>query len=366
MADEPTTQSASPMSEQPPAKKANPRVRVGLTILGAFVLVIGAIALLRWWLHGRFIESTDDAYLRADSVAVAPRVSGYIDELYVVSNQTVKVGQPLLRIDERNYRAQLSQQQATLTAHTADISTADSQILQQQASIEQYRAQLAGAQANTRFARQEAERFKGLHEQGVETQERYEQALNQLDQNETAEHSASASLLIAQRQQVTLENQKNQAQAQLQAAQASLDAAKLNLDDTLLRASIEGRVGDDTAQLGEYVQPGTRLMSIVPVQAIYLVANFKETQLRRMHIGQPAKIRVDALDRVIAGRIESFAPGTGSQFALLPPENATGNFIKIVQRVPVRFRLLPPAEVADRLVPGLSVTVQIDTRESGH
>ncbi len=161
-----------------------------------------------------------------------------------------------------------------------------------------------------------------------------------------------------------MQSQLLQSHAQLEAAQAVVSTAKLNLDDTLLRASVAGRVGDDTARLGQYVEPGTRLMSIVPIQDVYVVANFKETQIRRMRIGQPATVRVDALgDRLIDARVESFSPGTGAQFALLPPENATGNFIKIVQRVPVRLHLLPPADIAERLLPGLSVTVSVDTRQ---
>ncbi len=158
----------------------------------------------------------------------------------------------------------------------------------------------------------------------------------------------------------------NQAHAQLEGAKAASNTAQLNLDDTIVRASIDGRIGDKTAQVGQFVQPGTRLMSVVPVQDIYLVANYKETQVRRMQVGQKATVKVDAVgDDEIPGAIESFAPGTGAQFALLPPENATGNFIKIVQRVPVRIKLTPSKEVAARLVPGLSVSVEIDTRTDG-
>jgi membrane fusion protein (multidrug efflux system) len=149
----------------------------------------------------------------------------------------------------------------------------------------------------------------------------------------------------------------------LEVAKAASNTARLNLDDTIIRASIDGRIGDKTAQVGQFVQPGTRLMSVVPVQDVYLVANFKETQVRHMTVGQKATVKVDALgDQEISGVIDSFAPGTGAQFALLPPENATGNFIKIVQRVPVRIKLMPPKDVAPRLLPGLSASVDIDTR----
>jgi membrane fusion protein (multidrug efflux system) len=341
-------------------------VRLGLGITVAIVIVIGLLVGGRWLFYGRFIESTDDAYLTADQVVVAPRVSGYIDEIYVVDNQKVAAGQPLLRIDLRNYQAALSQQTATVDARLADITAAESQIQQQEAQVAQYQAQLAGAQANAKFAQHEAERFKNLSAQGAETEERYAQAVNQMHQTAATADAAAASVRVAQRQVATLQSQMTQTRAQLEGARASVNTANLNLGDTLIRASVDGRVGDNTARLGQYVQPGTRLMSIVPIQGVYLVANFKETQIARMRIGQPAQVRVDALgDGEIPGRIESFAPGTGAQFALLPPENATGNFIKIVQRVGVRVHLMPSKEMAERLLPGLSVTVHIDTSQDG-
>jgi membrane fusion protein, multidrug efflux system len=299
-------------------------------------------------------------------VTVAPRVSGYIDAVYVVENQQVVAGQPLLHIDLRNYKAALAQQLASVDARGADIRAVQSQIAQQEAQVGQYRAQLAGAEANAHFAAAEAERYRNLHEQGVETEERYEQAVNERNQTAATVHAAVASVRVAERQLATLQSQMSQTRAQLEGAQAAASAAQLNVDDTLIRASISGRIGDDTARLGQYVAPGTRLMSIVPVQDVYLIANFKETQLKRMRVGQPASVRIDALgDREIPGRVDSFAPGTGAEFALLPPENATGNFIKIVQRVPVRVHLMPPKDIAARLLPGLSVTVSIDTNAKG-
>lgn len=346
-----------------PARRRNPRVRVGLSVLGVLALVVAIVVGARWWVYGRFIESTDDAYLRADVVTVAPRVGGYVQALYVQENQKVAAGQPLLRIDVRNYQAALSQQSADLDARRAGIDFADNQIRQQQALVAQNRAQLAGAEANARFASGQEQRYRMLRDQGVETEERYEQALNQRNQAQASLQAANAAVRVAERQLATMQSALSQSRAQLQAAQAMVNTARLNLDDTLLRASVAGRVGDDTARLGEYVQPGTRLMSIVPIRQVYAVANFKETQIRSMRIGQSATVRVDALgDRLIDARVESFSPGTGAQFALLPPENATGNFIKIVQRVPVRLQLLPPADLADRLLPGLSVTVSVDTR----
>ena len=356
----------APAPATPTNGDGNRRIRTGLFIVLTVIALIGIGYGVRWVVYGRFIETTDDAYLRADTVTVAPRVSGYIDRIYVVDNQLVKAGEPLVRIDLRNYKAVLNQQDASVDARNADIQAAQSQFTQQEAAVESARAQLVGAEANAKFARDESDRYKGLRDQGVETDERYAQAVNERNQTAAAVLGAAANVKVAERQLVTARTQINQVRAQLEGAKAASHTAQLNLDDTIVRASIDGRIGDKTAQLGQFVQPGTRLMSVVPVQDVYLVANYKETQVRRMRVGQHANVKVDALgDEAIPGTIESFAPGTGAQFALLPPENATGNFIKIVQRVPVRIKLMPPTDVAARLLPGLSVSVDIDTRTDG-
>jgi membrane fusion protein (multidrug efflux system) len=372
MADAPSPAPAVPTApaQTAPAAPANGdgnrRIRTVLFIVLAILALVGIAYGVRWLVYGQYIESTDDAYLRADSVTVSPRVNGYIDQVYVIDNQHVKSGDPLVRIDLRNYKALLSQQDATVDARDADIQAAESQITQQQAAVEQAQAQLVGAEANAKFARDEADRYKGLRDQGVETDERYQQAVNERNQTAAAVLGAEAGIKVAERQVVTLRSQIIQSRAQLEAAKASSNTAKLNLDDTIVRASIDGRIGDKTVQVGQFVQPGTRLMSVVPVQDVYLVANYKETQVRHMHVGQKATVKVDAIGGTeIPGVIDSFAPGTGAQFALLPPENATGNFIKIVQRVPVRIKLTPPKDIIDRLLPGLSVSVDIDTRTAG-
>jgi membrane fusion protein (multidrug efflux system) len=339
-------------------------LRVWLLLGLVILLAAGGVLGLKWWTHGRFVQTTDDAYLHADQVIVAPKVSGYVEQVYVTENQAVSPGQLLARIDARSYQAALAQQGAAIDARRADIALAERQLAQQEAAIDQSRAQLAGAQANVAYTAEEAARYKTLSSQGVETQERAALANNQHDQASATLKADAAAVAVAQRQVAALQAQIAQAKAQLEGAQAQSQAAELNVGDTLLRASIAGRIGDKTVQLGQFVQPGTRLMSIVPTAEIYLVANFKETQIGGMRIGQRATIKIDALGgATIQGRLESFAPGTGAQFALLPPENATGNFTKIVQRVPVRFSLEAPPEVADRLLPGLSATVQVDTQK---
>jgi membrane fusion protein (multidrug efflux system) len=307
----------------------------------------------------------DDAYLRADEVTVEPKVSGYVDQVFVADNQAVEAGQPLVRIDARTYDAALAQQAAAVDGRRADIAAAERQAAQQEAAVQEARVRLEAARNNAAYALGEANRYAALSRQGAETLERYGQAANQRDQAALTARADAAAVSVAERQVATLRAQIAQAKAQLDAAGAVARGARLNLDDTLIRASIAGRIGDKTVRVGQFVQPGTRMMSVVPVQSVYLVANFKETQIGRMRIGQKASVRIDALgDRRIEGVLDSFAPGTGAQFALLPPENATGNFIKIVQRVPVRLRLDAPPTLRDHMLPGLSATVSIDTTQT--
>jgi membrane fusion protein (multidrug efflux system) len=351
----------------PKRKPLSPKVRLGMLIGGGILLLAGLWFGINWLLHGRFMISTDDAYLRADTVTISPRVSGYIDEVYVKDNQHVRAGEPLLHIDKRNYQDTVSQQNASVAARMADLDAAASQIKQQDAVIAQGRANLESARVKAQFAREQAARYKSLRDQGADTEEKFAQFDNEREQNNAAESAALANLRAAESQLGVLKSQREQAQAQLQSAQAQVSTAQQNLDDTVIRASVEGTVGDKSARVGQFVQPGTRMLSVVPVQSVYLIANFKETQIKRMRVGQKATFKVDAIGgKEIDAEIESFAPGTGAQFALLPPENATGNFIKIVQRVPVRLHVTAPKEIAERLLPGLSVVVTVNTLDEGH
>ena len=347
---------------KPRSPLRSPAVRMGLIVAGLALLGLGLFVFIGWWTHGRFVQGTNDAYVRADQVTVSPKVNGYVEAVYVADNQAVVAGQPLVKIDTATYDATLAGQRANVAARQADIEAAQRQVAQQQASVDQANAQLKGAEETAAYAAREAERYRVLSAQGVETRERYAQAVNQREQADTAVRSDRAAGLQAQRQVSTLQAQIGQAKAQLQAAQAQVKSAQINVGDTLLRASIAGRIGDKSVRVGQFVQPGARLMSVVPVQDVYLVANFKETQIGRMRVGQAASVTIDAFgDRRIDAVLDSFAPGTGAQFALLPPENATGNFTKIVQRVPVRFRLRPPADLRDRILPGLSAAASVDT-----
>jgi membrane fusion protein (multidrug efflux system) len=339
------------------------RRRTILLGLGAVVLVAAVIYGVRWWTVGRFIESTDDAYLAADSVTIAPKVSGYVTDVYVADNQAVTVGQPLVRLDSRQYQAVLEQANAAIAARKADIERGEAELLQQQANIAQARAQLEGARAAETHAIEEVKRYEPLVATGAETTEKLADLRNSLSQAAAQLAANIAAVQAAERQPATTRAQIDQSRAQVESAAASVRQAQLDMGDTIVKSTLAGRVGDRAVRVGQFAQPGTRLMTIVPVQDIYLAANFKETQIGLMRAGQPATIHVDALSGAdLHGTVSSFSPGTGSQFALLPPQNATGNFTKIVQRVPVRIHIDAGDEARSLLVPGLSVTVKVDTR----
>ena len=361
------TGSTSADASKDAAVQSGRRSNAGRFLLpvGLVLLVAAVLALAYWWVVGRFMQSTDDAYLQADSVTVAPKVSGYITDVYVGDNVTVKPGDPLVRLDSRQYQAALDQAQATVDAREADIQRAQAGIQQQRAAIEQAKAQLLVAQVASRHAEDEVRRYAPLASTGAESGDQLSVLTSNRDQARATLAADTAAVDQAQARITDLTAQIAQARAQLEAARASARQSQLDLQDTLVRSTLAGRVGDRTVRVGQYAQPGTRMMTIVPVQSVYLTANFKETQIGRMRAGQHASIHVDALpDTDLHGVVDSFSPGTGSEFALLPPENATGNFTKIVQRVPVRIRLDADEQTRKLLLPGLSVTVDVDTRTS--
>jgi membrane fusion protein, multidrug efflux system len=364
-----STTAGSPPHEVPQDSAASPTRRSGkrliLMVLGIIALIVAGIWLARWWTVGRFIESTDDAYLQADSVTVAPKVSGYVTDVYVGDNATVKAGDPLVRLDTRQYQVSLDQAQATIAARAADIQRAQADILQQHANIEQAKAQQQVARVSAQHARDEVQRYAPLAATGAETSERLSELTSTRDQAVATLAANTAAVDAAETQIAATTAQIAQARAQLEAAEASARQAHLDLQDTVVRSVLAGKVGDRSVRVGQYVQPGTRMLSVVPVQSTYLTANFKETQVGHMRVGQPVILHVDALPGTdLHGVVDSFAPGTGAQFALLPPENATGNFTKIVQRIPVRIRIETGPETRSVLLPGLSVTADVDTRSS--
>ncbi|WP_246755935.1 HlyD family secretion protein [Bradyrhizobium neotropicale] len=339
------------------------RLRILLGLIVFLVVACGGAYARQWYAVGRYIESTNNAYLRADQVAMAPRVSGQVSEIYVKDNEEVAAEQPLLRIDPRRYEMIVRQSRATVEAREADVAKSEADLHQQDAVIAQAQADVETARVNSSLAEKEFERSSALAVRGFATQQKNEQTESALAQSRSTENLKQAILDAARQKVATLKAQSAQAAAQLAAAKESLAQAEIDLNDTVVRSPIAGRVGDRTVQLGQFAQPGTRLLTVVPTGQIYLVANFKETQVQNMRPGQPVDISVDAYpDLALTGTVDSFAPGTGAQFALLPPENATGNFTKIVQRVPVRIRVNVPRNAAPAFVPGLSIEVSVNTK----
>ncbi|MDE1150618.1 MAG: HlyD family secretion protein [Azospirillaceae bacterium] len=345
-----------------PSPLANPRVRIGLIIAA----IVVAALLIAWgvyyWTTGQYEQETNDAYLQADVVTISPKVAGYVEQVLVQDNQLVEPGQALAKIDEREPRAKHDQALAQREQGRAAIAEYQAQIRRQEAEITRAKAQLLGAQATALYAQRQVDRYTPLAASGAQTAEQLDQMRQSRDQARAEAVADEAAVESAQRQIDVLNAQIQSAQAQVNQAQAQVNQADVDLQSTLVVSSIRGRVGDRTVRVGQYVQTGTRLMSIVPVEGVYLVANYKETQIGLMRIGQPAIITVDAVSGgEFHGTVESFAPGTGAQFALLPPQNATGNFTKIVQRVPVRIHIEAGPEARKVLVPGLSVIVTVDT-----
>ena len=345
-----------------PTRRLSPRARMILLIVAA-VLVLGIGA---WFIYhetrGKYYEETNDAQVRADMVTVAPRVAGYVSELLVKDNQDVKAGQPLLRIEARDYEARQAQAEAQIAVANAGADNIRATIREQQATIAQARAQLAQARAKASYDAAQVARYTPLAESGAERREQLATLRATAEQSAAQVRALEAALAMQERKVATLQSQIEQFDAQAQAAQAQRASANVDVSATLLRAPIAGRVGDRTVTSGQFVQPGLRLMSVVPLDKLYVVANFKETQIGLIRPGQPATIHVDALDGAeLHGRVSSISPGTGAQFSLLPPENATGNFTKIVQRVPIRVEIDATPEARRLLVPGLSVTVTVDT-----
>ena len=345
----------------PPKRRA--RVRLVLTLAAGLAAIGAGVYGQYWYRTGRFIETTDNAYLQAEQVAMAPVVSGQIAEVYVRDNQDVAAGQPLVKIDPRRYELAVREAQATVDARQADLTKSGADLQQQGAVIAQAQADLDNARANADLAQKEFDRSASLAARGLDTEQKREQNESALAQAKSVTTLKSAALDAARQQVSALQAQVELARAQLASAKESLSQADIDLDDTVLRSPTAGRIGDRTVQVGQFVQPGTRLLTVVPVDQIYLVANFKETQIGGILPGQPATVSVDAYPGMaLKGVVDSMAPGTGAQFALLPPENATGNFTKIVQRVPVRIRLDVPKSGAPPLVPGLSIEVAVDTK----
>lgn len=346
------------MALSPTLKKRLP-LMVGAVV--AVAVLVGGIA---WWQGKQRWESTDNAFVAADTTEVSPQIDGYVIEVLVADNQRVAPGQILIRLDDANARAALAQAEANLASVIAAVGNVDARAAQEQALIASRAAGVAQAQAQADLARQQVDRYGRLAEQGWVSQQRIqtEQAGARTAQAAVAE--AQAALVAEQRTAGVLGSSRSQSVAAVDVARAQVEQARIALDRTVIRAPVGGVVGARGVRVGQYVRPGGQVLSIVPLGDAYVVANFKETQVDRLRLGQTVEIRADAYPgQALTGHIDSFSPATGSEFALIPIENATGNFTKITQRVPVRIRVDRASGAALR--PGLSVEVKVDLKSRG-
>jgi membrane fusion protein, multidrug efflux system len=332
----------------------------------ALALALGGYGSWYWWTELRFYQSTDDAYIASDVSVISPKIEGYIKEVRVRENQAVKKGAVLFVIDDSDFAAKLAQAQAAVATEEAAVATYGSRLDLQQAMIAQAQATVESAEADLTRTQQDYKRYKALMSTDFASRQRFEQAQADARKAEAETAKSQAALAAAKSQLGVLRSQRQEEVAKLQQARANLALAQNDVDSTVIRAPVSGIVGNRAGQVGQYVRPGTELLSLVPLPRVYVTANFKETQLTRMRPGQRAEVWVDAYPgHPLAGRIDSFAPASGAEFSLLPPDNATGNFTKIVQRVPVRIALPRQDPLARLLRPGLSVTVSVDTRDQG-
>jgi membrane fusion protein, multidrug efflux system len=334
----------------------------------ALALTLGVVGAADFGYHylttGRYLETTDDAYVKADSTIIAPKVSGYISEVLVADNEKVKAGQLLARIDDRDFRTALKQAQADVAASEAAVKNLTTQIELQEPLIQQQAAEVDAAEANLKFAREERTRYDELMKSGSGTVQRAQQTDAALRAQTAQLQQGKAGLIAANKKIEVLSTERAKAIAQLDHARAVEQQAALNLSYTEITAPVDGTVGARSLRVGQYVQAGTQLMAVVPLDAVYVVANFKETQLTHVRNGQPVELYVDSFQSTrLKGHVDSLSPASGLEFALLPPDNATGNFTKIVQRVPVKI-VLDDQSLNGLLRPGMSAVPTVNTKSA--
>jgi membrane fusion protein (multidrug efflux system) len=355
----------TPQPEAAPPQPARPR-RAGrrLLLVALALCAIGAGGWYGhdWYVNGRFIVSTDDAYVKADTTILAAKISGYVTEVTARDNAAVRAGDILARLDDGDYRIAVDSAAARIATQDATIERIGAQVAAQAAAIAQSKAQQATVEADTPRVTAALARAQRLVTQEFASQAAVDIAKADRDRNLAQIEQAKASVTGAEAQEAVLKAQLEEARRQRGELESALERAKRDLDFTVIRAPIDGVIGNRAVQIGQFVQPGARLLALVSTSSVYVEANLKETQLARVTIGEPARIVVDAFSgREIEGRVDSISPASGAQFSLLPPENATGNFTKIVQRIPVRIRLDRGAVEEGRLRPGMSVVVSIRT-----
>ena len=330
------------------------------------LLCIGAVAVVAGgWAYARSNEAfTDNAYIRGDVTSLAPKVAGYVTAVEVQDNQAVRAGDVLFRIDDRDYRARLAQAEANVEAAQARLVNVDAETQLQHALIRQAEAQRLSSEAEMTLARKASDRRRELIRTSAVSQAQVDESDAALSRTQAGVSAASATVEAQQQRLVVLASQREAAIAAVAQAQAARDLAQIDFDNTVVHAPIDGVVGNRQVRIGRLVAPGASLLDIVPVSDVWVVANFKETQIEHIRPGQRARITVDGYPhQAIEGVVDSFAPGSGSAFTVLPTDNATGNFIRVVQRVPVKIKFARNP-MSGRLVPGLSARVEID-RGSG-
>ena len=334
--------------------------------LGTLIVLVGAWYGYGWWTEGRFIESTDDAYVGGDVTVMAPKIAGFIAQVAVEDNQEVHAGDLLVRLDDRDYRAALAKAEALVDGERATLANLEASRHLQQAKVAEARASISGTAAESVRAHDDQVRYRNLSSTSAVSVQAFQKADAEYKQALAGQQRAQAGLQAAERQLEVIDTQKQQAEAALAAAEADRETARLNLGYTELRAPFDGVIGNRSARQGSYATIGAALVSVVPARGLWVDANFKENQLAHMRPGQLVSVEADVLPgKVFQGHVASLAPATGAQFSLLPAENATGNFTKIVQRVPVRVQLDGAAGYLGLLRPGLSVTASVDQRRRG-
>lgn len=344
-----------------------PKGRIVPIAAGGVAAVAVAVGGGLWWVDRQRFETTDNAFVAADKVTVAPLVDGYVAEVLVDDNEAVRPGQVLVRIDPATLKARLAQAEANAEALQAAVAAVDDKAHLEQAMIAQRSAAVQSADAQAKWAASESQRYSQLAQSGWVSPQRAQTARTAQEQATAGVSQAKAALEAERRSAQSLGSAKSQSLAQAEAARAAAEQTRIDLSRTEIRAPVAGVVGARAVRVGQYVRPGGAMLSIVPLSDAYVVANFKETQVARLRIGQPVTIHADAFgDEVIRGRVASFAPATGAEFALIPVENAVGNFTKITQRLPVRIAIDKDQKLAGGLRPGLSLKVKVDvTRDTG-
>ncbi|HZG29467.1 membrane fusion protein, multidrug efflux system [Ensifer adhaerens] len=348
-------------NKAPARKSGRGRLVLGVIVLAA--LAGGAYYGHEWWTNGRFMVSTDDAYIGGDINYVAPKVGGYVKTVNVKANEYVKAGDPLVTLDDGDYRIALEQARAQLATQQLALKSIDAQRLVAVAAQQQAQAKLRASQAALHGAQLTQQRASTLQSKEFASASSLDTANVALEQAQADVGASNAAIQSAIANIAAIDAQHAQAESSIKSLQLAIEKAERDESFTVLRAPFDGIVGNLSVQEGDLVSPGMRIAAVVPSDALYIDANFKETQIASIQPGQSVGIHVDALgDKEIEGKVLSISPASGAVFSLLPAENATGNFTKITQRLPVRISIPKDALETHRLMAGLSVVVDVDTR----